>query len=202
MKNLGSLFSLMILISFINPLLAQQNTDTSQRHPIYDLSEANMVNVDTIPNYGSKQDQIKITGTIYLSDGVTPANNVILYIEQADEDGSFDLRKSDEKRYNYYRSWVKTNADGKYTLYTFIPGYDRTYNQLQEIFPVIKEPSQQEYAIATFLFDDDPLLSRRCRRQIAKHSDPSRILKLKKQEDGSMMAQHNIILPSANEAAK
>lgn len=202
MKNLANLFCLIIFLSFINTAFAQQKDNAQLRHPIYDLSETNMANVDTIPNYVLKQDQIKITGTIYKSDGVTPANDIILYIEQADEDGSFDLRKSDEKQYNYYRSWVKTNADGKYTLYTFIPGYDRTYNQLQEIFPVIKEPSQQEYAIGTFLFDKDPLLTRRCRRQIEKHSDLSRILKLKKQEDGSLIAQHNIVLPSANETAK
>ncbi len=140
-------------------------------------------NIDTIPGFESKTNKLKIYGTIYKSDGVTPAKDVILYIEQADEHGNFDLRKENDKRYVHNRGWIKTDSDGNYTFYTYIPGNDRRYNQMQQLFPIIKEPSKPEYAIGTFLFDEDPLLSKLCRKRLAKKGDITRILKLKKEDD-------------------
>lgn len=140
-------------------------------------------NIDTIPGFESKTNKLKIYGTIYKSDGVTPAKDVILYIEQADEHGNFDLRKENDKRYVHNRGWIKTDSDGNYTFYTYIPGNDRRYNQMQQLFPIIKEPSKPEYAIGTFLFDEDPLLSKLCRKRLAKKGDITRILKLTKEDD-------------------
>ena len=140
-------------------------------------------NIDTIPGFESKTNKLKIYGTIYKSDGVTPAKDVILYIEQADEHGNFDLRKENDKRYVHNRGWIKTDSDGNYTFYTYIPGNDRRYNQMQQLFPIIKEPSKPEYAIGTFLFDEDPLLSKLCRKRLSKKGDITRILKLTKEDD-------------------
>ena len=159
----------------------------------YDYTEHQLSNVDTIPGFESKTNKLKIHGTIYLSDGVTPAKDVILYIEQADENGDFDLRKKNDIRYVHNRGWIKTDTNGNYTFYTYVPGNDRRYNQMQQLFPIIKESSKLEYEIATFLFDEDPLLSKSCRKRIAKKGDLTRILKLKK-EDGLFVTQKDIIL--------
>jgi protocatechuate 3,4-dioxygenase beta subunit len=194
MKNLPYLFCVIYFVSNFNVCTAQQlNTDYSS--PIYDRSEDLLSHTDTIPDYRSKNNKLKLTGTIYKSDGITPASDVILFIEQPDEDGDFKLRKTGENRYVFHRSWVKTDADGHYTFYTFVQGNDRRYNQLQQIFPIVKEPSKQEYQLETFLFDEDPMLTKRCRKRIAKTSDNTRILKLKK-EDGVLVAQRNIVLSS------
>ena len=192
MKNLITAFCILCFYSAINPISAQETGIVS---PIYDRAEDQLINTDTIPDFRSKTNKLKLTGTIYESDGVTPAKDVILFIEQPNEDGDFDLRKTGEERYVFHRSWVKTDADGKYTFYTFIPGNDRRYNQLQQIFPVVKEPSKEEYELETFLFDEDPLLSKACRKRIAKKSDLTRILKPKK-VDGQLVAQRDIVLRS------
>lgn len=196
MRRLTSLLCIFFCLSAIKPAYTQDISDLSdyqERHPIYDYNDLQLKNTDTIPDFNSKDDKLKVTGTIYLSDGVTPAKDVILFIEQPDENGNFDLREDNEKRYVHHRAWVKTDGDGKYTFYTFVPGNDRRYNQLQQIFPVIKEPSKTEYEIDTFLFEDDPLLSKRCRKKITKKSHSSRILSPKK-EDGILVAERNIIL--------
>ena len=196
MKNLIVTFCLLCFYSAINPIAAQEaNSISGYNNPIDDRDEDQLTSTDTIPDYRSKTDKLKLTGTIYQSDGVTPASNVILFIEQPDEDGNFDLRRSGVERYVFHRSWVKTDADGRYTIYTFIPGNDRRYNQLQQIYPLVKEPSKEVYQLETFLFDEDPLLSRVCRKRIAKKSDPTRILKPKK-VDGLLVAQRDIILRS------
>lgn len=162
-------------------------------NPFNDYSKQKLSNVDTIPGFDSKQNKLKIYGTIYESDGVTPAKDVILYIEQADENGDFDVRIQDNVQYVYNRGWIKTDSDGHYTFYTYVPGNDRRYNMLKELFPLVKEPSMKEYEIETFLFDNDPLLSKFCRKRIAKKSDITRILKFK-EEDGLLVAQRDIIL--------
>lgn len=176
---------------------AQQSANASENikeyNPFYDYKEHQLSNTDTIPGFESKKDKLKISGTIYMSDGVTPASEVILYIEQADEHGDFDLRGKKEKRYVHNRGWIKTNADGQYTFYTYVPGNDRRYNQMQQLFPVIKKPSTPAYNIASLLFDQDPLLTKGCRKRMAKKGDPGRILKLKI-VGGMFTAQKDIIL--------
>ncbi|WP_339753373.1 hypothetical protein [uncultured Winogradskyella sp.] len=202
MKNLLSIFCVICLYSALNPINAQMETLISDKEsPIYDRLENQLTNTDTIPEYRSKSNKLKLTGIIYESDGVTPAKNVILFIEQPNENGDFELRNKGDRRYVFHRSWVKTDTDGRYTFYTFVPGNDRRYNQLQQIFPLIKESSKQAYQLETFLFDNDPLLTKRCRKQIAKKSDPARIMKLK-QVDDLLIAEKNIVLASTEVKTK
>ncbi|MCD2258812.1 peptidase associated/transthyretin-like domain-containing protein [Psychroserpens luteolus] len=181
--------------------LQSNSTDYLERHPLYDYSEFHLNNTDTIPGFELKENKLKVSGTIYKSDGVTPAKGVILFIEQADENGDFDLREANGKRYVHNRGWIKTDADGHYTFYTYIPGNDRRYNQMQQLFPTVKEASKTEYDIASFLFDEDPLLTKLCRKRMAKKGDPTRILKLKK-EGNIFVVQKDIVLQTDIEASK
>jgi protocatechuate 3,4-dioxygenase beta subunit len=194
MKNLIAAFCLICFYSAFNTAFAQVS-------PIYDRAEDQLSNTDTIPDFRSKINKLKLTGVIYQSDGVTPAKDVILFIEQPDEDGNFDLRRAGDQRYVFHRSWVKTDADGRYTFYTFIPGNDRRYNQMQQIFPIIKETSKEEVQLESLLFEDDPMLTKRCRKQLAKKGNTSRILSTKK-EDGILVAKKDIVLTEDTEPIK
>ncbi|WP_166966629.1 peptidase associated/transthyretin-like domain-containing protein [Yeosuana marina] len=159
----------------------EKPADYKRRSPIYDFSESNLNNVDTIPDYINKENKIKISGTIYKSDGVTPASNVLLYIYQPDENGVYEMKKENHKRYVYHRAWIKTNEDGQYTFYTFMPGRFLHSNELKNIHREIKEPGKAEYALDAFFFDNDPLvqgLSESCRSQLNKS-----VLKLEKKND-------------------
>jgi protocatechuate 3,4-dioxygenase beta subunit len=203
MKKLIALFTFVCMFGLQQSVTAQNNSNVSEeqkesyleRHPIYDYNELQLSATDSIPDFESKEQQLKITGTIYKSDGVTPAEGIILYIEQADENGDFDLREKNDKRYAHHRGWVKTDANGRYTIYTFVPGNDRRYNQLSQLFPAIKEPSKPNYNLESFLFDTDPMLTKLCRKKIAKKGDPTRILKPIK-KDGLLIVEKNIVLSS------
>ena len=194
MKNIVIAFCLICFYSAIKPLYAQES-------PIYDRAEALLTHTDTIPEFRSKTNKLKLTGVVYQSDGVTPAKDVIIYIEQPNEDGDFDLRKTGDDRYVFHRSWVKTDADGKYTFYTFVPGGDRRYNQMQQIFPIIKEASKPEQQLESLLFDNDPLLTKRCRKQLAKRGNAGRILTTKN-VDGLLIATKDIVLSDDTEPTK
>lgn len=205
MKYVFYLVYLIFVFSSNFSISAQDRLDNPQdilyRSPVYDYTELQLNNTDTIPGFETKLNKLKITGTIFESDGVTPAKNVILYLDQADENGDFDLRYSNDKRYVYNRGWIKTDADGAYTFYTYIPGNDRRFNQMQQLFPIVKEPSKDAYELASFLFDEDPFLTKTCRKRLAKKGDPSRILK-PKTVDGLQVVQKDIVLSSKTESTK
>lgn len=196
MKNLITLLTFACLLFSFNILQAQEISEIpknyKKRSPIYDYSEKQLNNVDTIPDFASKSQKLKITGTIYENDGVTPAKNVMLFIHQTNENGDFELKRQNKKRYVHHRGWVKTDADGKYTFYTFIPGKYLFGNELAQILPIVKEPNKPEYKIETFLFDNDPLLTGKCRTKV-EETNPNRILKLDKKE-GLFIAKRDIIL--------
>lgn len=205
MKNLITFFCLFCFLAINLSVFAQESVGNSEnylnRSPIYDYTETNLNNTDTIPGFESKTNKLKISGIIYESDGVTPAKDVILYIDQADENGDFDLRHHNEKRYVYNRGWIKTDVDGRYTFYTYIPGNDRRYNQMQQLFPIVKEPAKEAYEIASFLFEEDPFLTKTCRKRMAKKGDVSRILN-PKNVDGLFVVQKDIVLMSEDDSTK
>lgn len=200
MKNLKNLICFIaILMTSASSIFAQEistREDYLERHAIYDYSEKQLNNTDSIPDFASKQDKLKITGTVYQSDGVTPAKDVIIYISQPDENGFYDLRKKNDKRYIHHRGWVKTDADGKYTFYTFIPGNFTRNRELKHIHPTVKEPGKEEYALEAFLFDNDPFLSKSCRKRLAKKGIDN-ILMVEEQND-MFVATKDIVLEADN----
>lgn len=200
MKKLIYSLTLTYFFSFNLSINAQELAGTftdipenfKKRSPIYDYSEKQLNNVDTIPDFASKSNKLKITGTIYESDGVTPAKNVLLFIHQTDENGNFELKRENKKRFVRHRGWIKTDKDGRYTFYTFVPGSYIYGNELKQILPIIKEPGKPEQKIETFVFEDDPLLTGECREKI-ENTNPNRILKLDLKE-GLFVTNRDIIL--------
>lgn len=202
MKKLVKLLLILCLYGTGFNLTAQNDSDNYlDRNPIYDYGTKVLQSADSVPDYNLKEEKLKLTGTIYQADGKTPASDVILFVEQPDEHGNFDLRVENDKRYVHHRAWVKTDSLGQYTIYTFIPGNDRIHQMYKQIFPVIKEPNKGEYEIETFLFDDDPLISKYCRKRLAKKGDITRILK-PKMVDSILVARRDIILRQDYTASK
>ena len=208
MKYLLNLFCIACVVSVFNTASAQESaiasdeipTDLQDRNPIFDYSEINLNNIDSIPDYATKEDKLKITGTIYRSDGVTPAKNVLLHIYQPDENGDYEMKKENGKRYVYHRAWIKTNENGQYTFYTFIPGNFWKNREVKHIHPVIKEPGKPAYEMDAFLFDNDPFLSKSCRKRMAKKGIDS-ILKVE-EKDNMYVATKDIILEDDTVAYK
>ncbi len=194
MKRLfTSLLIIVSLNSFIG--LEAQNFVNSikKRHAFYGYSANSLKNTDTIPGFDSQEEKLKITGTIYKSDGVTPASNVILYICQSDEYGDYHPKKVNGKRVLKHQGWIKTDANGNYTFYTFVPGTYWPSRKIQQIHAVVQTSNEAEaYAINHFVFDNDPLLRRSCKKKIADRG-LNNVLKLEK-KDNLLIGRRDIIL--------
>ncbi|RZN83521.1 MAG: hypothetical protein EVB11_04930 [Winogradskyella sp.] len=184
------------LLLFTITLSTAQTSNSSSI--IIDVIEASNNNTDTIPDYSIKSKPFLISGIVYLKDGVTPAKDYVLTINQADEDGNFVVEKINGQKKVKHSATIKTNADGKYSFYTFVPGGDRLYNQLQEIHMKIKVPDGKEYALPTLFFDEDPMLSKRCRKKMAKRGETDRILKLQKVDGNLVTVTSRDIIVSEN----
>lgn len=197
MIKLTYLLSLFFFLGNFCTLNAQESNEEvpanyKTRHAIFDYSENKLTNTDSIPDFASKANPLKITGTVFMSDGVTPAKDVILYINQADEHGNYELKKQNDKRYVHHRAWVKTDGDGHYTFYTFIPGKVKRSNDFTKIHLVINQPNNTDLTGFDFVFDNDPLLTKSCRKRIAKNGIDN-ILKPEKKET-ILVATKNIVL--------
>lgn len=127
---------------------------------VFEYGSRTLSPVDTLPGFKTTTPRIKLTGTIYKQDGKTPAPGVILYIYHTNRKGVYPTR-GDEKgwarRHGYIRGWIRTNADGMYTFYTFKPG---SYsNNPAHIHPIILEPGGRYYYIDEYRFRDDEKIS-------------------------------------------
>lgn len=197
MKKLTTMLAFASLVSVCFTTIAQDKPNLfadnyKKRSPIYDYAELSLNNMDSVPDYEAKAEKLKITGIIYQSDGVTPAKDVILYICQPNEKGNYEMKRdTNNKRYVYHRAWIKTDADGQYTFYTFMPGKLLRTKELKQIQRTIKEPGKPEQDLAPFFFNDDPLipeLTLACRAEAVKS-----MLRIE-EKDGIFVANRDIRL--------
>ena len=152
--------------------------------------------VDTSAGWTEPGQKLLVTGIAYKMDGKTPVPNVIIYYWQTDNNGYYSAKNEmDEKakRHGHIRGWVKTDNNGKYSIYTIRPVPYPNDNIPAHIHTSIKEPTiDNEYYIDEFVFDDDKLLTGEKRRALENRGG-SGILRVLN-SDNIQIAEHNIIL--------
>jgi protocatechuate 3,4-dioxygenase beta subunit len=124
--------------------------------------------IDTLPLFKEHEPKLKVTGTVFKKDGITPAAGVILYIYHTNRQGVYQTKGNETgwaKRHGFIRGWVKTDLNGQYTFYTFRPGAYPDKSEPEHIHLTVKEPDTNEYYLDDYLFDDDPLLTPSVRKK-------------------------------------
>lgn len=162
---------------------------------IFEYGKQKLSSIDTLPDFQKKEPKLKLTGTVYKNDGITPAENIILYIYHTDRNGIYPTKGNEEgwaKRHGYIRGWIKTDKMGKYTFLTFRPASYPNAAEPEHIHITVKEPNKNEYYIDDFVFDDDPMLTQNKRNQL-KNRGGSGIVK-PVFIDHILTAKRNIVL--------
>jgi protocatechuate 3,4-dioxygenase, beta subunit len=163
---------------------------------IFEYGNKTLNSTDTLPDFNDPGPKLEVSGTIYKSDGKTPAKDVILYIYHTDQNGEYPTRGNEKgwaKRHGYIRGWIKTGTDGKYKFYTLRPGAYPGRQNPEHIHPVIKEPGYSEYWIDEYLFEDDPILSAN-EKSSQRGRGGKGIIKTEKDKNGMQIAKRDIIL--------
>jgi protocatechuate 3,4-dioxygenase beta subunit len=78
---------------------------------LYDFGENSLLAVDTLPDFGSTEPKLMLTGTVYQADGKTPAESVIIYIYHTNRQGLYPKSGGETdwaRRHGYIRGWVRT----------------------------------------------------------------------------------------------
>lgn len=162
---------------------------------IHEFGNRNLKWSDTIYGFDTASDKIKISGTVYMKDGKTPAKDVLLYIYHTDNTGKYPSRATStgwEKRHGFLRTWLKTDSSGNYEFYTSRPASYPNSTVPQHIHITVKEPNINEYYIEDFYFADDPNIT----PNIVNRSNPrggSGVLSLK-ENGGLSTATRDILL--------
>ena len=156
----------------------------------------NIKSIDTSSGWNEKGQKLLITGTVYKLGGKIPAPNVIIYYWQTDSNGYYspkDEMDEQAKRHGHIRGWVKSDENGKYSIYTIRPAPYPNDDMPAHIHISIKEPNiKDEYYIDEFVFDDDILLSGN-KRKALENRGGSGVLRVLIDKD-MQVAEHNIIL--------
>lgn len=155
--------------------------------------------VDTLPDFHEGGQKIKVSGTIYQSDGEHPAQDVIVYFHHTNQKGIYATKGNETgwgKRHGYNRGWIKTDEDGKYTIYTIKPGAYPSGTLPAHIHATLLEPNGKYYYIDEYHFKGDSLLSQEQAHPPSPRGGHSGLLDLKKK--GDLWVGHRDIILGKN----
>lgn len=157
----------------------------------------NMKAVDTSAGWTEQGQKLIITGTVYKLDGKTPAPNVIIYYWQTDNNGYYSPKQGMDvkaKKHGHIRGWIKTDENGKYTIYTIRPAPYPNDVLPAHIHFSIKEPDvKNEYYTDEINFDDDKLLIPHFKKYPQENRGGSGVVRILLKGD-IQIAEHDIIL--------
>jgi protocatechuate 3,4-dioxygenase beta subunit len=118
----------------------------------------------TIPSDTVRGRRIKLSGTVFRSDGKTPAAGTLLYVYHTNATGRYAKLGTEDRRsyawwHGYLRGWLKTDAQGRYEINTIRPAPYPTRDEPAHIHAVARAPGQQSQPVSEFVFRDDPLVT-------------------------------------------
>lgn len=162
---------------------------------IFEYGDQRLSSVDTLPKFQATQPKLKITGTVYEMDGQTPAADVILYIYHTNRTGIYETSGKEQgwaRQHSFIRGWIKTGKDGQYAFYTFRPAPYPDGREPEHVHLIVKEPNKKEYYVDNYLFDDDPMLIKSERADLANRGGSGIVTP--QLEDGILTVKRDIIL--------
>ncbi len=146
---------------------------------VFEYGDRALSPVDTLPEFNTKKQKIRISGTVYQADGITPAPDVILYVYQTNEEGVYPKKGNETgwaRRHGYLRGWVKTDKHGSYTIYTQKPELYRS--EPAHIHVMVLEPNGKYYYIQNFLFEGDKNITEKIRNNPTPRGGNNGIMEL------------------------
>lgn len=202
--NIGLFFLLLISLTSCNGQTKKVETPVKNNNKIvgdgcdgcelmYVGMPKNIQSVDTSSAWNEKGQKLLVTGKVLKLDGITPANNVIVYYWQTDNNGLYSGGKGKTERHGHIRGWVKSDKQGNYSIYTIRPGNYPNSDMPAHIHLSIKEPEiDDEYYTDGLVFDDDAKLIGDERKKLENRGGSGVLRVLIDKE--MQVAEHNIIL--------
>ena len=145
-------------------------------------------------------ERLVVTGTVYESDGETPAPGVLVYAYHTDAEGIYSKRGDETgngRRHGRLRGWLVTGPDGRYRLDTIRPAGYPGSREPAHIHMTVRPPGGEEMWIDSIEFADDPRLTDAHRARLDERGG-SGIVEAVRGEDGVWRATRDVVLPDAS----
>lgn len=146
-----------------------------------------------LSNETDKGEPIEISGTVFQSDGKTPAASTLIYLYHTDFEGYYGI-SGKEHRHGRYRGWMLTDKEGKYTFQTIKPAPYPENRFAAHIHMTVTTARMKEDWIDSILFEGDRLISQQERSRAGQRGGFNPILSFEKGKDGLLRATRNIQL--------
>ncbi|MFN3754709.1 intradiol ring-cleavage dioxygenase [Flavobacterium sp.] len=172
MKPIGIFASILLITLLISCTQRTRNSDLVTQKEIlvgggcdgceimYNGMPKDLKSIDTSDGWQEKGQKLVIEGTVFKQDGKTIAPNVVIYYWQTDNAGLYSKTKNEKTIHGHLRGWLKSDANGKYKIYTVRPASYPNSSIPAHVHFAIKEPNLNEYYIEDLLFEDDSLLTK------------------------------------------
>lgn len=137
-----------------------------------------------------------ISGTIYLPDGITPAQGAILAIWHTDANGEYTRGRGEaDEEHPRLHGRMKTGSDGKYEFRTIKPAPYSNGTSPAHIHAVLSAPGFPEYGGIMYYFEGDRFIKQDDRSRLNhKPGGTPSILTLHRDSSGVLLAIRNLLL--------
>ena len=135
-----------------------------------------------------------ISGTIFQTDGKTPAPNILIYLYHTDMYGIYG--RGSEHKHGRFRGWMLTDKQGKYEFRSIRPASYPNSTISAHVHMTLTGKNFREDSIDSVLFEGDKFLTAQERSQAGRKGGFNPIVKLEKGSDGIFRATRDIQLMS------
>jgi protocatechuate 3,4-dioxygenase, beta subunit len=175
------------------------------RHDLYDCEgcegvyDRNPAELAAIANVGAGSDEgqpLLLKGTVFRTDGRTPAANVVIYAYQTNAAGLYANGSPEteaSRRHGRLRGWARTGADGRYAFRTIKPAPYPNENIPAHIHLTVLEPGRRPYWIDDVVFEGEFGVTDRYRASMTNKGGNG-IVPLRREVDGRLEVTRDIIL--------
>ena len=144
---------------------------------------------------GEPGERMRIEGTVYRTDGATPAEGAVIYAYQTDSGGRYSRGAPGteaSRRHGLLRGWVRTGPDGRYRFDTIKPGPYPGDRIPAHVHLTVLEPGRRPYWIDDIVFAGDFGVTDEYRRERENRGGDG-IVALRR-ENGLLVARRDIVL--------
>lgn len=135
-----------------------------------------------------------ISGTVYKTDGKTPAPNTLIYFYHTDKYGIYG--REGQPKHGRFRGWMLTDANGRYEFASIRPASYPNSTQSQHVHMTLTTLDSREDWVDSILFEGDKFLTTRERESSGRRGGFNPIVTLEKGKDGISRAMRDLKLIS------